>query len=144
MVSMAEQPVYLKNQKINGSTAVDEITEIIFLPALSCGNRKPNKVTDVELGEAVEEQMRDYVYCIASSYRSNPFHNYEHVSIFIFDLAHPEASELTTAFPVHFRRRAMFKCQCSSFSSASRQLKVLTRTKKSKPAQAALIVARLV
>lgn len=34
----------------------------------------------VELDEAVQDQLRDYVDCIAEMYRKNPFHNFEHAS----------------------------------------------------------------
>lgn len=81
LVSQEEQLVFLKDKK-TGSTVLDEVKEIISLPEVSCGNGKNIDLDSVVLGNAVEKQLRDYVHCIASSYRSNPFHNYEHVSIF--------------------------------------------------------------
>ena len=80
LVSQQEQLVFLKDKR-NGSTVVDEVKEIISLPEISCGNGESIDPDSVVLGNAVEKQLRDYVHCIASSYRSNPFHNYEHVSI---------------------------------------------------------------
>lgn len=62
-------------------TVLDEVTEIITLPQFN-----PNAVASridpsvVELEPEVVVQLRDYVTVIASMYRPNPFHNFEHAS----------------------------------------------------------------
>ena len=61
-----------------GSTALDEVTEIITLPQLQQGAKgKRTRPEDVELSVEVITQLRDYVTTIASMYRDNPFHNFE-------------------------------------------------------------------
>lgn len=64
-----------------GSTALDEVTEIITLPQFKTkSNKKKTRPEDVELTIEVVTQLRDYVTTIASMYRDNPFHNFEHAS----------------------------------------------------------------
>ena len=61
-----------------GSTALDEVTEIITLPQFkNKPNKKKTRPEDVELTMEVITQLRDYVTTIASMYRDNPFHNFE-------------------------------------------------------------------
>jgi class 3 adenylate cyclase len=58
-----------------GQTVLDEVQEIIALPA------KVSEPPDaVELPLAVDQQLYDFVQCIAGMYRDNPFHNFEHAS----------------------------------------------------------------
>jgi len=61
------------------SVPIDEVTEIIALPSFDAESAKdqidPNAI---ELDEEVVCQLRDFVIGIASMYRDNPFHNYEH------------------------------------------------------------------
>ena len=64
-----------------GSTALDEVTEIITLPQFDPNAHKTRtSPEDVVLDEAIVAQLRDYVTTIASMYRDNPFHNFEHAS----------------------------------------------------------------
>jgi class 3 adenylate cyclase len=62
-----------------GTTALDEVKEIITLP-----NFDPALATDqvdpdsIELDKGVEKQLRAYITTVASMYRNNPFHNFEH------------------------------------------------------------------
>ena len=59
-----------------GSTPLDEVKEIIKLKnktsKLKCN---PSKIA---LGAVVESQLRDFVKTVATMYRKNPFHNFEH------------------------------------------------------------------
>ena len=59
---------------------VEEVAEVIMLPDFD--DRTANKVDpeSVELTTEVVEQCRRYVSIIASMYRDNPFHNFEHAS----------------------------------------------------------------
>ena len=69
-----------------GSTALDEVTEIITLPQFQEAptkkkkKKKKTRPEDVELSIPVITQLRDYVTTIASMYRDNAFHNFEHAS----------------------------------------------------------------
>lgn len=66
---------------ISGVSFMDEVKEIIALPDYckqkSSGWKQP---TDTDISAAITTQLKDYVRCIASMYRSNPFHNFEHAS----------------------------------------------------------------
>jgi hypothetical protein len=77
--SSAEQ-ISEKKELCNGATFVDEVKEIISLPAVvGIANTVENADPDsVQLGQDVECQLREYVKSIAGMYRDNPFHNYEH------------------------------------------------------------------
>ena len=64
---------------------LDEIKDIIVLPEFnqsSSGNTGRN-VDDIVLPEEVVVQLRQFVSIIASMYRANPFHNFEHASVSI-------------------------------------------------------------
>lgn len=61
--------------------ALDEVKEIIELPNFNAAAIAAVDDVDpdsVEVNEEIEVQLRDYVTAIASMYRDNPFHNYEH------------------------------------------------------------------
>lgn len=62
-----------------GTTVLDEVKEIITLPnfdaALATEQIDPESI---DLDDDVEEQLRAYITTIASMYRDNPFHNFEH------------------------------------------------------------------
>lgn len=58
-----------------GSSYLDEVMEIIMLPDFDGAKVVSNTAV---LPKTVQEQLRDYVTCIASMYRSNDFHNFEH------------------------------------------------------------------
>jgi len=60
---------------------LDEVKEIISLPAFDQNVAKlEQNPEDVEMDAAVVAQLQDYVTCIASMYRDNAFHNFEHAS----------------------------------------------------------------
>ena len=56
-----------------GATFLDEVKEIIKLPNFTPSKyAEERNVKDIDLGQAVEKQLREYVQCIARMYRSNP------------------------------------------------------------------------
>jgi class 3 adenylate cyclase len=76
------QPSFLhagKAQKLESRLqVVDEITEIIAMPAFDESGVMDS--TSVDLGLAAQSQLRDFVARIASLYKDNAFHNFEHAS----------------------------------------------------------------
>eukprot|EP00980_Cylindrotheca_fusiformis_P024587 scaffold12118_cov138-Cylindrotheca_fusiformis.AAC.4 len=70
-----------ENQIRSRFMVLDELVEILPLPGFDPRvYKKQQKEDDVVLPEAVVEQIRLYVACIAAMYRDNPFHNFEHAS----------------------------------------------------------------
>lgn len=64
---------------IDFSTNVfDEVAEIITLPNFSMVSSSDSETVAIDL--VVEQQLFDYVASIASMYRSNSFHNFDHAS----------------------------------------------------------------
>jgi hypothetical protein len=60
---------------------LDEVSEIIVLPNFDAKiSRQRMDPNDVEISENVMSQLREYVKAVASMYRENPFHNFEHAS----------------------------------------------------------------
>jgi class 3 adenylate cyclase len=68
----------------NTVTILDEVVEIIELPdnndAITFCNPKDSRHSSMDLGPQVKLQIREYVSAIATLYRDNPFHNFEHAS----------------------------------------------------------------
>lgn len=68
-------------KKIKGGMALDEVVEIIELPAF---NPKTINVYEdpysIQLDEEVMEQLKHYIFMISSKYNANPFHSFEHAS----------------------------------------------------------------
>jgi class 3 adenylate cyclase len=63
------------------ATLLEEVAEIITLPEFDAGaTQNQVGVDSVELSEATASQLYDYVSTIATLYRDNPFHNFEHAS----------------------------------------------------------------
>lgn len=65
-----------------GATVIDEVVEIIELPewnALAARNMDSHE--EIILDPFVVQQIRGYIHIIASFYRENSFHNFEHVRI---------------------------------------------------------------
>jgi hypothetical protein len=63
---------------LSKQTVLEEVKEIIHLPTFR-GQTAQNQDT-VALSAVVLEQLEDYVSTVASMYRDNPFHNFEHAS----------------------------------------------------------------
>ena len=62
-------------------TVIDEVKEIIELPNFNAKFFKNHESTStIELGELVEQQLHAFLRSIASMYRDNSFHNFEHAS----------------------------------------------------------------
>ena len=58
---------------------IDEVVETICLPKFDAEAEISEKVwREVDLEKEVYEQLREYISIIASMYRDNPFHNFEH------------------------------------------------------------------
>jgi hypothetical protein len=67
----------------DGCTALDEVAEVIFLPKLDAKGiakaaTNAENYSSVELDPAIGSQLHDYVTTIASMYRNNPFHSFDH------------------------------------------------------------------
>jgi len=62
----------------NRSLVLDELVDIIRLPDCNRSVKKKNP-DDIELGPKVIGQLHDYLTVLASYYRDNAFHNFEHV-----------------------------------------------------------------
>jgi hypothetical protein len=61
-----------------GATVLDEVKEIITLPKFDGSTATTPEENPVEIDAEVAEQVRHFVTTIASLYRKNPFHNFEH------------------------------------------------------------------
>jgi hypothetical protein len=65
----------------NAGTVLGEVCEIITLPSFDAKVAKDEAdYKTIDLGENVQSQLRDCVAILASMYRDNPFHCFEHAS----------------------------------------------------------------
>jgi hypothetical protein len=65
----------------SGLTPLEEVQEIIHLPEYDAFIAKHEPPPDsIEIDPEVVAQLNDFVRIIASMYRSNPFHNFQHAS----------------------------------------------------------------
>lgn len=65
----------------DGKNMLNEVQEIITLPHFDKSNSEAVQDPDsIDLGDVVMTQLRAYVAAIASLYRNNPFHGFEHAS----------------------------------------------------------------
>ena len=62
----------------NGSPVLDELVDIISLSACNVSVKKKN-VDVIEISPQVISQLSDFLSILASYYRENAFHNFEHV-----------------------------------------------------------------
>jgi len=73
-----KKPGKVTYKQANGTTALDEVAEVICLPQFD-----PNLAEDcgenIEISEMVNAQLREFITAIANMYHPNPFH----VSLFI-------------------------------------------------------------
>jgi class 3 adenylate cyclase len=72
-VAPLEEVTHLSKQ-----TVLEEVKEIIHLPTFS--GQTTNDSDSVALKSVVLDQLENYVEAVASMYRDNPFHNFEHAS----------------------------------------------------------------
>lgn len=64
-----------------GETVLDEVREIVELPEFDAkALHKQQDPETIELGPEVRKQLQQYVLSIASMYKGNPFHNFEHAA----------------------------------------------------------------
>jgi hypothetical protein len=79
--SRTEKPQRVEAFIRGEGTLLEEVAEIITWPEFDAGATQNHFDADsIDLGEAVEAQLYDYVSRIASLYRDNPFHNFEHAA----------------------------------------------------------------
>jgi 3'5'-cyclic nucleotide phosphodiesterase len=57
---------------------LDEVVEAIVLPEYKKSSNAFVDITNINLDPLVRTQLKEYVTFIASAYRDNPFHNFEH------------------------------------------------------------------
>jgi hypothetical protein len=63
------------------ATPLEDVSEIITMPAFSEKVAKDEADPEsIDLGDTIQAQLLEYVNTIASMYRDNPFHNFEHAS----------------------------------------------------------------
>jgi hypothetical protein len=76
VIAKKERDILLKEGMV-----LDEVEEIVTLPTFdaAASNNQIDPGT-VQIPPQVLEQLREYVKSIASQYRDNPFHNFEHAS----------------------------------------------------------------
>jgi hypothetical protein len=72
----------LEMEKLDRTTiTIEEVSDTILLPTFDADAVKRQKsASEIDLGDAVQTQLVDYVQTIAALYRENPFHNFEHAS----------------------------------------------------------------
>ena len=65
-----------------GSNPINEVVETITLPKFDRdqAKRRLNQSHAMELDSSVTSQLREYVATVASMYRQNPFHNFDHAA----------------------------------------------------------------
>jgi class 3 adenylate cyclase len=76
--SVAPLEVEVSVKHLSQQTVLDEVKEIIHLPDFSGQAGKDPE--SVELDPEVLDQLENYVAAVASMYRDNPFHSFEHAS----------------------------------------------------------------
>jgi len=65
----------------DGKIVLEEIVEIISMPKFDAGAaRGEADWQTIDIGEEAQNELREYVSLIASMYRENPFHSFEHAS----------------------------------------------------------------
>ena len=75
---ISSKGIDVTSAKPEGEMIVDEVAEVIELPKHR--STVGYDSTEVKLPPEVEKQLSHYVSTIASTYRNNPFHNFEHAS----------------------------------------------------------------
>lgn len=69
---------------LDDKTVIDEVAECLKLPGLHKSDQGDpsytRQIKPTPLDKEVTEELQHYVYTIASLYKDNPFHNFEHAS----------------------------------------------------------------
>jgi hypothetical protein len=69
----------VKYNRETGKTCLDEVAEVIYLPRFSeSAFAEAEDYRKVQLDPKVTAQLREFVATVASWYRDNSFHNFEH------------------------------------------------------------------
>eukprot|EP00980_Cylindrotheca_fusiformis_P005498 scaffold1170_cov122-Cylindrotheca_fusiformis.AAC.6 len=64
-----------------GETVLEEFVPIIPLKRFDAGDlSKRHEASSIDIGEDARNQLRNFLTNVASMYRENPFHNFEHAS----------------------------------------------------------------
>eukprot|EP00980_Cylindrotheca_fusiformis_P001064 scaffold293_cov135-Cylindrotheca_fusiformis.AAC.4 len=64
-----------------GDTVLEEFVPIIPLKRFDAGDlSKRHDASSIDIGEEAKNQLRNFLTNVASMYRGNPFHNFEHAS----------------------------------------------------------------
>eukprot|EP00980_Cylindrotheca_fusiformis_P017102 scaffold5254_cov67-Cylindrotheca_fusiformis.AAC.1 len=64
-----------------GDTVLEEFVPIIPLKRFDAGDlSKRHEASSIDIGEEAKTQLRNFLTNVASMYRDNPFHNFEHAS----------------------------------------------------------------
>jgi hypothetical protein len=74
------ESVHAAKSRIPCAIPLNEVQEVIRLPNFNMYDAQTEDVKKIALNPAVEKQLFDYVSSVATMYRDNPFHNFEHVS----------------------------------------------------------------
>lgn len=76
-----EEPIWTTSPDASRGLVIDEVVEVITLPAFPSGVRvKRSSRLGNQLPSVVRTQLKEFVTGIASMYRNVPFHNFEHAS----------------------------------------------------------------
>jgi hypothetical protein len=105
LIVQEEEPSNLSFQA--GKLVLDEVAEVIVLPRYE-GNHSEIEPNQVILSPEVVLQLKDFICSIATLYRSNPFHSFEHASHVMLSatkllnrIVTPEVVDLADAAQVH-------------------------------------------
>eukprot|EP00980_Cylindrotheca_fusiformis_P021046 scaffold8060_cov110-Cylindrotheca_fusiformis.AAC.4 len=64
-----------------GDTVLEEFVPIIPLKRFDAGDlRRRHEASSIDIGEEAKTQLRNFLSNVATMYRDNPFHNFEHAS----------------------------------------------------------------
>lgn len=69
-IAIAEKEIWT-----NSSIVIEEAVSVLPMPTFTWKQQR-----NVEIADCVKEQLHDFVMTVAQSYRSVPFHNFEHAS----------------------------------------------------------------
>lgn len=58
-----------------GATVLDEVQEIVHLPGFDSTTKRTSDCDNTELGPGVEEELEEFISCVADLYNNNPFHS---------------------------------------------------------------------
>ena len=75
-MTKAEFVSNMRISHVEGTTVLDEVVEVIPL-ATNKSTKFHQDPKSIELGEAVESPLGDFVTAIAGRYHPNPFHSFE-------------------------------------------------------------------